>query len=767
MNYTEEALAGELHLPVRRWGGNSTTRYNWRTSMTNTASDWYFENLPEGTVNVATLPSGSASDQFVEQNRRTGTQTLLTVPLIGWTAKASSPRNHPYDCGFKVSRYGAQQSVDPWDTNCGNGVQQNGNLVLGNVPEETSDAIDPAFVQAWVAHLTGKYGTAAQQGVAFYALDNEPMLWNSTHRDIHPLPVSYDELRDRTYQYAAAVKAADPSAKTLGPVLWGWCAYLYSARDGCSPGIDYQTHGQQLFVPWYLAQMRAYEQAHQQRILDYLDLHYYPQANGVSLSTAGSAATQALRLRSTRSLWDATYTDESWIADTAAGGVKVQLIPRMRDWVNTFYPDTRLAITEYNWGGLESLNGALAQADVLGIFGRENLDLATLWSPPTPSQPGAFAFRMYRNYDGAGQGFGDQSMAALSSNQATLAIYAAQRSSDHALTMLVINKTATALTSPVTITGLSLPTTAAVYRYSAANLNAIMRVADQPLTSSGFSALYPANSITLVVMTPGSGAGTVALTVNKTGTGQGNVTPSSGTLTWTGATGTGAYSKGTAVTLSAIAATGSTFSHWTGCDSVNANTCTVSMTAAKSVTVTFTLNQYLLTATAAGSGAGSLAANGGGLSFTYPASKTGSVKINHGATVTLTATGTNGSTVSWSGTSGCTTVTWTTSNSVCTINNMTAARTAAATFTAPCTFNLSPTTKTFTKTGGNGSAKITASASTCAWTANSKVAWVTLTKASFTGSATVNYAVAKNTSGSKRTGTLTLAGKTLTITQTK
>ena len=51
----------------------------------------------------------------------------------------------------------------------------------------------------------------------------------------------------------------------------------------------------------------------------------------------------------------------------------------------------------------------LAQADVLGIFGRENLDLATLWSPPDSSQPGAFAFRMYRNYDTNGHGFGNQS----------------------------------------------------------------------------------------------------------------------------------------------------------------------------------------------------------------------------------------------------------------------------------------------------------------------------------------------------------------------
>ena len=52
-------------------------------------------------------------------------------------------------------------------------------------------------------------------------------------------------------------------------------------------------------MPWYLQQMQAYEQQNGVRVLDYLDLHYYPQANGVSLSTAGNATTQALRLRST------------------------------------------------------------------------------------------------------------------------------------------------------------------------------------------------------------------------------------------------------------------------------------------------------------------------------------------------------------------------------------------------------------------------------------------------------------------------------------
>src|SRR5690606_5167934 len=152
------------------------------------------------------------------------------------------------------------------------------------------------------------------------------------------------------------------------PVLWGWTAYFWSALDAAPGGAwwnapqDRLAHGNVPFTAWYLREMRAYEQQHGTRILDYLDLHYYPQAAGVSLASAGNAATQALRLRSTRSLWDATYVDESWI------GEPVRLIPRMRDWIAAEYPGTKTAITEYNWGGLEHVNGALAQADVLGIF---------------------------------------------------------------------------------------------------------------------------------------------------------------------------------------------------------------------------------------------------------------------------------------------------------------------------------------------------------------------------------------------------------------
>jgi len=279
-----------------------------------------------------------------------------------------------------LAKYGAQQDSDIWRPDCGNGVRPDGvTPVTGNDPTDTSLAITPAFVQGWISHLISLYGNAAAGGVMFYNLDNEPELWSSTHRDVRPQLLGYDETRDRTYLYAPAVKASDPGAKTLGPVGWGWTAYFYSDLDRSPGGAwwnnppDRNAHGGTPFVEWYLQQMRAYEQTTGTRILDYLDLHFYPQASGVALSGAGSAATQALRLRSTRALWDPAYTDESWIAEP------VYLIPRMRNWVQQNYPGTLTALSEYNWGALDHINGALTQADVLGIFGREGLDLAALW----------------------------------------------------------------------------------------------------------------------------------------------------------------------------------------------------------------------------------------------------------------------------------------------------------------------------------------------------------------------------------------------------
>jgi Zn-dependent metalloprotease len=82
-----------------------------------------------------------------------------------------------------------------------------------------------------------------------------------------------------------------------------------------------------------------------------------------------------------------------------------------------------------------------------------------------------------------------------------------------------------------------------------------------------------------------------------------------------------------------------------------------------------------------------------------------------------------------------------------------------------CTYSISPSSASFAAAGGTGSVSVTAGAG-CSWTAVSNASFITITGgASGTGSGTVSYSVASNGGTTSRTGTLTIAGKTFTVTQ--
>jgi hypothetical protein len=489
----DPALSAELRVPIQRWGGDGTTRYNWQLDSSNAGADWYFM-AGSGT----TTPTASTGpDALVDKDLASGGQTLMTIPIIPWIDGVSTT-----DCSYPVSLVGPQQSVNPYvhpnGTDCGNSLAPDGSQLPAPDPARINVANSPAFEAAWVQHFVAKYGDAAHGGVGIYEMDNEPGGWGNTDRDVHPGATGWDELIGLTESYAAAVKAADPTAAIDGPGDFGWPVYV----GGGKPGDDQASHGGVLWqAQYYLQQMAAYQAAHGTRLLDYFDEHYYPTTpTGVgclALCTEGDAATQAARLQSTRSLWDPTYVESDWIGQYYGD---IDLIPRMHDWVDGYYPGTKTAISEYNFGGLESVNGALTEADALGIFGREGLDLATLWGPPTSSQPGAFAFRMYRNYDGQHSTFGDEAISATSADQGRLAVYGAQRSADGALTAMVVNKTGGDLTSPISLSGFSPAGNAQVWTYSGANTSAITRGADLPVSATGTTATFPADSITLLVL---------------------------------------------------------------------------------------------------------------------------------------------------------------------------------------------------------------------------------------------------------------------------
>ena len=561
----DATTAANANITITRWGGDDTSRYNYQTNVTNSASDYYFENFAGAADMLPNATGASNFTDFIAANNSLGTKTLGTVPVLGWVSNDT-----PGACSFPETTYPGQASYN--SAGCGNGIypmgtqgctQTNGCSFSGtdSTPALTSiaepppappaaDAVTVAWAKGtwaggWVSSVVSAFGpgnptTGTGKGVSIWDLDNEPAWWDAVHRDVHPKPSTYDEVTQGGIGTALAIKTVDPTALVSGPVIDYWWNYFYSKQDieaGWGTGPCYEpwsnpadrtAHGGVPMIEYYLQQFKAAGATYGIRLLDYLDIHgyfasSYPAGSGTSvgLTTAGDSVEQEVRLNSTRALWDPTYTDPNYPQPNYTTDANYtsscntplqapQVIPMIESWVAKDYPGTKTAIDEYNFGGLESINGALAQADVLGIFGKYGLDLATLWPTTTWAQqgPGNMAFAIYRNYDGNKSTFGDMALASTSGNQGELAVYGALRSSDQAVTVVVINKTFGSLTSTLSLGNLTAMGNAKVFQYSAANLAAIVALPDQAVTpppSGGTTStianyVFPAGSITLFVI---------------------------------------------------------------------------------------------------------------------------------------------------------------------------------------------------------------------------------------------------------------------------
>jgi hypothetical protein len=476
-----------LNAPLNRSGGNNTSTYSYAANAQNLDADYYFESYPQ----PGTTP-GAAPDSFVSATKAAGATPMLTVPLIGYVAKLGPKR--AILPSYSVAKYGAQCSVDPYDTDAGDGVQTNCSTNLtGNNPLDAYVPDTAALEQNWIKHLIATWGLSSAGGVPYYLMDNEPSIWFSTHRDIHPVGPHADEYRDKVLAESAKIHALDKKAKILAPEEWGWDGYFYSGYDQQYAPTHNWTYPDQTneqggldYIPWLLTQWKA------KHAVDVLSVHFYPQ--GGEYGNDNSTATQLLRNRSTRQLWDPNYVSESWI------DAPVYLIPRLQSWISTYYiAGTPVAITEYNWGDEANINGATTQADIYGIFGQQGLDLATRWTVPASTTPTYKAMQMYRNYDGENSTFGDTSISAAVPDPDTLSAFAAERSTDGALTVMVISKVLSG-TTPVSLTLAHLPAKGTAQRYQLTAANVIAPLAALPYRAGTLTDTVPAQSITLYIL---------------------------------------------------------------------------------------------------------------------------------------------------------------------------------------------------------------------------------------------------------------------------
>jgi len=304
----DAASAATANFSIVRWGGDATSRYNYKLNTTNSAADWYFENfngMNGGYPNPNTVASFT---DFMSAADAAGMQVMGTVPLQGWVSNSNTNNNAGSTpaCSFPQSTYPGQAK---YDGTCGNGICPSGSScgtqmtcttsggcsLLGDsnaVKISSVEAPAPACsmtcgammpygmsasqtgcvqtcteakmptaaqaTSAWAqgtwsggwAHsiaMNSAYGNAASgKGVAIWDLDNEPAWWDAVHRDVHPAPSTYDEVTWGGISTALAIKTADASALVSGPVIDYWWNYFYSKQD-IENGWG---HGSPCYQPW-------------------------------------------------------------------------------------------------------------------------------------------------------------------------------------------------------------------------------------------------------------------------------------------------------------------------------------------------------------------------------------------------------------------------------------------------------------------------------------------------------------------------------------
>ncbi|KAJ6546648.1 glycoside hydrolase family 44-domain-containing protein [Mycena vulgaris] len=401
----------DLGVTISRWGGNAVTAYNPNGDFTNAGADWYFENR------VADPPN---ADDWVGWVEGAGSKSLLTVPALDWVAKDGTSYSYP------TSVYPDQGGTDPFLATAGSGRYANGSTVLPAPPQ--TNAYTPwntTLAKAWLKSLVNK--------PTMVAIDNEIEIASSTHQDMHPDPIDYDEELRRVVDFATAAKEAIPGVAVAAPSTCAWWFY-WTSTVGYT---DNAAHDNIDFLPWFLSKMAAAEKTAGERLLDFLDIHYYYAPD----TSANDAAAKALRLRMTRSLWDTSYVDESWIGSDPQNHqwnpTVVSLIPRTRTLIDINYPGTKLSVSEFATPGETDVTGGLVTVDMLGIFGQQHLDSATYWTTPDELGPVGLAYWLFRGF---GVHFGSNSaqVSLASPNPNTQGVYAGTENGK--LTLVIVNK---------------------------------------------------------------------------------------------------------------------------------------------------------------------------------------------------------------------------------------------------------------------------------------------------------------------------------------
>jgi hypothetical protein len=482
----------EMGVAVRRLGGNLSSSYDWRTGNTSSGADWYFENRK-----LLDTPHPQENWWVVMQreNKKYGMKSFFTLPSE-WVAKDDS------SVGFPTALYPDCEELAPDRAGACNGrlkeKDKDGKplqLSCGKLPTQNGKHVEPEYNVDLVKYCINEagLGRADQGGVDIVSLDNEPMLYIETHRDMVCKGFGYDEFWARTSRYAELVHQADPSVKVAAPGLWGWTAYSHSSGDlqyGREHGMgwdqldklpDYAKYGP--FARDFMRRAAEYKQKTGHELIDIFVFHAYPNTPQLGWENRDkfvnpSPELQELRVRDVRKFWDETYRDpETWMGKESWAQGNVAYVPLMRRWMKEAGWNVPIAIGEYDYSGPEGgsdISSAVAEAESFAAFARAQVSYAMYWADPRKHSPVYFAFKLFRNPDGQHTAVGDHFSVGEVSDSDSVSVYVFKDSQRKSASLILVNKRAGKGARLTLALGVNVPSQKAVrYELSRANMKAI------------------------------------------------------------------------------------------------------------------------------------------------------------------------------------------------------------------------------------------------------------------------------------------------------
>jgi hypothetical protein len=410
--------------------------YNWENNASNAGSSGCNEN--NAALSASTAPGAAVTD-LIDQAAGVEATTIVTLPMLTLVAADVEPGSAAPDCSGDVSKSASYETTRLKQNRLNKGA------ALSLVPD-----VGDAFVNQdeFVSFLSNYVDQQLPGAELLFGLDNQVELWHIEHPKLRAARITYDEQVQLSTDYGKMIKDVWPDAAVLG---FGGYGYLAALNQQESP--DFDEKGE--FWSYYLSAMKAAEEADGRRLLDYVDLHWFSEiyADNERVIGEGTGFQSVLnRVQGTRSFWDPTYVEGSWIT-AFTGGQPVELLTWLRGAIDESYPGTKLALSEWSFGGGTHISGAVVAADALGVFGQRGVDLAGVVSFSPDEEPYLIgAFQAFRNYDGEGAAFGDTSVSATSSNAHHGTIYASVDEADPSrMVLIAINRRAGELTTTLTI----------------------------------------------------------------------------------------------------------------------------------------------------------------------------------------------------------------------------------------------------------------------------------------------------------------------------